>query len=79
MRFYLSCVCPFLGINKPMACYLSWVCPCLGLKEPKKEEDVKLSTVEFIKQQNELDSLSNDELQKPIYYYMMNKRKYYNI
>ena len=46
-----------------MGCYLSWVCPCLGVKEPKVEEDVKLSTIDFIKQQNELDRLSNDELQ----------------
>ena len=62
-----------------MGCYLSWVCPCLGIKEPKKEEDVKLSTIEFIKQQNELDSLSNDELGTPIAFYIMNKRRYYDI
>ena len=62
-----------------MGCYLSWVCPCLGIKEPKKEEDVKLSTIDFIKEQNKLDSLSNDELQTPIYFYVMNKRRYYNI
>ena len=62
-----------------MGCYLSWVCPCLGIKEPKVEEDVKLSTIEFIKQQNELDSLSNHEMGTPIAYYVMNKRRYYNI
>ena len=56
-----------------MGCYLSWVCPCLGVKEPKVEEDVKLSTIDFIKQQNELDRLT------PIYYYVMSKRRYYNI
>ena len=61
-----------------MGCYLSWVCPCLGIK-PKVEEDVKLSTIDFIKQQNELDRLSNDELKTPIYYYVMSKRRYYNI
>ena len=62
-----------------MGCYLSWVCPCLGIKEPKKEEDVKLSTIEFIKQQNELDSLSNHEMRTPIKFYVMNRRRYYNI
>ena len=62
-----------------MGSILSRVCPCLGIRESKVEEDVKLSTIEFIKQQNELDSLSNDELQKPIAYYVMNKRRYYNI
>ena len=62
-----------------MGCYLSWVCPCLGVKEPKVEEDVKLSTIDFIKQQNELDRLSNDELGTSIAYYVMSKRKYYNI
>ena len=62
-----------------MGCYLSWVCPCLGVKEPKVEENVKLSTIDFIKQQNELDRLSNDELITPIYYYVMSKRRYYNI
>ena len=62
-----------------MGCYLSWVCPCLGIKEPKKEEDVKLSTIDFIKEQNKLDSLRNHELQTPIYFYVMNKRRYYNI
>ena len=62
-----------------MGCYLSWVCPCLGIRESKVEEDVKLSTIDFIKQQNELDRLSNDELQKPIYFYVMNRRRYYNI
>ena len=62
-----------------MGCYLSWVCPCLGVKEPKVEEDVKLSTIDFIKQQNELDRLSNDELGTSIAYYVMNKRRYYNI
>ena len=62
-----------------MGCYLSWVCPCLGIKEPKKEEDVKLSTIEFIKQQKELDSLSNHEMGTLIAYYVMNKRRYYNI
>ena len=62
-----------------MGCYLSWVCPCLGVKEPKVEEDVKLSTIDFIKQQNELDRLSNDELGTSIAYYVMSKRRYYNI
>ena len=62
-----------------MGCYLSWVCPCLGVKEPKVEEDVKLSTIDFIKQQNELDRLSNDELGTSVAYYVMNKRRYYNI
>ena len=62
-----------------MGSILSRLCPCLGVKEPKLEQDVKLSTIDFIKQQNELDSLSNDELQKPIAYYVMNKRRYYNI
>ena len=64
-----------------MGCYLSWVCPCLGVKkEPKVEEDVKLSTIDFIKQQNELDRLkSNDELGTSIAYFVMNKRRYYNI
>ena len=62
-----------------MGCYLSWVCPCLGVKEPKVEEDVKLSTIDFIKQQNELDRLSNDELGTSVAYYVMSKRRYYNI
>ena len=62
-----------------MGCYLSWVCPCLGVKEPKVEENVKLSTIDFIKQQNELDRLSNDELGTSIAYYVMSKRRYYNI
>ena len=62
-----------------MGCYLSWVCPCLGVKEPKVEEDVKLSTIDFIKQQNELDRLSNDEPGTSIAYYVMSKRRYYNI
>ena len=62
-----------------MGSILSRVCPCLGIRESKLEEDVKLSTIDFIKQQNELDRLSNDELQKPIAYYVMNKRRYYNI
>ena len=62
-----------------MGSILSRLCPCLGVKEPKVEEDVKLSTIDFIKQQNELDSLGNDELKTPIYYYVMNKRRYYNI
>ena len=62
-----------------MGCYLSWVCPCLGVKEPKVEEDVKLSTIDFIKQQNELDRLSNDELGTSIAFYVMSKRRYYNI
>ena len=63
-----------------MGCYLSWVCPCLGIKEPKKEEDVKLSTIDFIKEQNKLDSLkSNNEMGTHIAYYVMNKRRYYNI
>ena len=61
-----------------MGCYLSWVCPCLGIKEPKKEEDVKLSTIDSIKEQNKLDSL-NHELQTPIKFYVMNRRRYYNI
>ena len=62
-----------------MGSILSRVCPCLGIRESKVEENVKLSTIEFIKQQNELDSLSNEELQKPIAYYVMNKRKYSSI
>ena len=62
-----------------MGCYLSWVCPCLGVKEPKVEENVKLSTIDFIKQQNELDRLSNDELGTSVAYYVMSKRRYYNI
>ena len=62
-----------------MGSILSRVCPCLGIRESQVEEDVKLSTIDFIKQQNELDSLSNDELQKPIYFYVMNRRRYYNI
>ena len=62
-----------------MGCYLSWVCPCLGVKEPKVEENVKLSTIDFIKQQNELDRLSNDELGTSIAFYVMSKRRYYNI
>ena len=48
-------------------------------KEPKVEEDVKLSTIDFIKEQNKLDSLSNDELGSSIAYYVMSKRRYYNI
>ena len=62
-----------------MGCYLSWVCPCLGIRESKAEQDVKLSTIDFIKQQNELDRLSNDELGTSIAYYVMSKRRYYNI
>ena len=62
-----------------MGSILSRVCPCLGIRESKVEEDVKLSTIDFIKQQNELDSLSNEELQKPIAYYVMNKRRYSSI
>ena len=62
-----------------MGCYLSWVCPCLGVKEPKVEENVKLSTIDFIKEQNKLDSLSNDELGTSIAFYVMSKRRYYNI
>ena len=62
-----------------MGSILSRVCPCLGVKEPKVEEDVKLSTIDFIKQQNELDRLSNDELGTSVAYYVMSKRRYYNI
>ena len=63
-----------------MGSILSRVCPCLGIRESKVEEDVKLSTIEFIKQQNELDSLkSNNELGTSVAYYVMNKRRYYNI
>ena len=43
-----------------MGSILSRVCPCF-LRESKVEEDVKLSTIDFIKEQNKLDSLSNDE------------------
>ena len=62
-----------------MGSILSRLCPCLGIRNLKEEEDVKLSTIDFIKQQNELDRLCNDELQKPIYFYVMNRRRYYNI
>ena len=62
-----------------MGSILSRVCPCLGVKEPKVEQDVKLSTIDFIKQQNELDRLSNDELGTSVAYYVMSKRRYYNI
>lgn len=63
-----------------MGSILSRVCPCLGIREPKLEENVKLSTIEFIKQQNELDSLkSNNELGTSVAYYVMSKRRYYNI
>ena len=61
-----------------MGSILSRVCPCF-LRESKVEEDVKLSTIDFIKQQNELDRLSNDELGTSVAYYVMNKRRYYNI
>ena len=62
-----------------MGSILSRVCPCF-LRESKVEEDVKLSTIDFIKQQNELDRLkSNDELGTSIAYYVMSKRRYYNI
>ena len=62
-----------------MGSILSRVCPCLGIRESKVEEDVKLSTIDFIKQQNDLDRLSNDELGTSIAYYVMSKRRYYNI
>ena len=62
-----------------MGSILSRVCPCLGIRESKVEQDVKLSTIDFIKQQNELDRLSNDELGTSIAYYVMSKRRYYNI
>ena len=62
-----------------MGSILSRVCPCLGIRESKVEENVKLSTIDFIKQQNELDRLSNDELGTSIAYYVMSKRRYYNI
>ena len=62
-----------------MGSILSRVCPCLGIRNLKEEEDVKLSTIDFIKQQNELDRLSNDELGSSIAYYVMSKRRYYNI
>ena len=62
-----------------MGSILSRVCPCLGIRESKVDEDVKLSTIDFIKQQNELDRLSNDELGTSIAYYVMSKRRYYNI
>ena len=61
-----------------MGSILSRVCPCF-LRESKVEEDVKLSTIDFIKQQNELDRLSNDELGTSVAYYVMSKRRYYNI
>ena len=62
-----------------MGSILSRVCPCLGIRESQVEEDVKLSTIDFIKQQNELDRLSNDELGTSVAYYVMSKRRYYNI
>jgi len=63
-----------------MGSILSRVCPCLGIRESKVEQDVKLSTIDFIKQQNELDSLkSNNELGTSVAYYVMSKRRYYNI
>ena len=62
-----------------MGSILSRVCPCLGIRESKVEQDVKLSTIDFIKQQNELDRLSNDELGTSIAFYVMSKRRYYNI
>ena len=62
-----------------MGSILSRVCPCLGIRESKVEQDVKLSTIDFIKQQNELERLSNDELGTSIAYYVMSKRRYYNI
>ena len=62
-----------------MGSILSRVCPCLGIRESKVEENVKLSTIDFIKQQNELDRLSNDELGTSIAFYVMSKRRYYNI
>ena len=62
-----------------MGSILSRVCPCLGIRESKVEQDVKLSTIDFIKQQNELDRLSNDELGSCVAYYVMSKRRYYNI
>ena len=62
-----------------MGSILSRVCPCLGIRESKAEQDVKLSTIDFIKQQNELDRLSNDEPGTSIAYYVMSKRRYYNI
>ena len=61
-----------------MGVLLSRVCPCLGIRGAKVEE-IELSTNEYIKQQYELDVLSNDELQTPIKYYFINKRRYYNI